>query len=112
MKVSWLTGLPSGPSTLTPKGFYSKAQRREAHAGTQPAKHNEPQSGFNNRRVEPRLGFVMRGQFKPSVRFATLGFGVQRRWRKEAPFVSQRMIAKLPVQECPSYCALNLCGTP
>ena len=34
------------------------------------------------------VGFNHRGDRRPSVRFATLGFGVERRWRKNKMFDS------------------------
>ena len=68
---------------ITPKALNSKAQRRVAHAGLPIIHTVEPQRGSTNIIqnwdwfvVEPRWGSLFFPSL-PSVRFATLGFGVE-----------------------------------
>ncbi len=69
---------------FTPTALNSRAQRRVAHAGGPTAPMIEPQRGSTNYpqnalgliHCGTPLGFVIFYPFQPSVRYATLGFGV------------------------------------
>ena len=70
---------------FTPTALNSGAQRRVAHAGVPIAPMIEPQRGSTNHfqnalgliHCGTPLGFVIFCPFQPSVRYATLGFGVE-----------------------------------
>ena len=70
---------------FTPTALNSGAQRRAAHAGVPISPMIEPHRGSTNHFQNALglipcgtpLGFVICCPFRPSVRYATLGFGVE-----------------------------------
>ena len=72
---------------FTPTALNSRAQCRVAHAGSPVAPMIEPQRGSTMNQSQgildmicgTPLGFVICCPFQPSVRYATLGFGVELR---------------------------------
>ena len=76
---------PDQPIQFTPTALNSRAQRRVAHAGVPIGHMFEPQRGSTSNQSQgildmicgTPLGFVVCYPFLPSVRYATLGFGVE-----------------------------------